>query len=114
MYNDEFRDPQHLKQLRISETVSDPEGVYAKLQKLEGKAFNAEITKLETERTDLKRRVADAHRVIKELKQQNSTLKNERALADDRLEKLRKSRTMQVGRTVTQPAKGPDPCLVDI
>lgn len=105
MYNDEFRDPQHLKQLRISETVSDPEGVYAKLQKLEGKAFNAEITKLETERTDLKRRVADAHRVIKELKQQNSTLKNERALAADRLEKLRKSRTMQVGKTVTQPAK---------
>ena len=105
MYTDEFRDPQQLKQLRIAETVSDPEGVYAKLQKLEGKAYKKEITRLEGERVDLKRRISDAHRVIKELKQQNSLLKNEQELAADRLEKLRKSRTMQVGRSVTSPAR---------
>lgn len=105
MYPDEFRDPNKLKQLRIAETVSDLDGVYAKLQKLEGAAYTAEITKLEGERVELKRDVSDAHRVIKELKQQNSALQNEKDLANDRLEKLRKSRTMQVGRTVTSPAR---------
>src|SRR5699024_7471140 len=105
MYTDEFRDPNKLKQLRIAETVSDLDGVYAKLQKLEGAAYTTEIIRLEGERVDLERRVSDADRVIKELKQQNSALKNEKDLANDRLEKLRKSRTMQVGRTVTSAAR---------
>lgn len=105
MHTDEFRDPRQLKQLRIAGTVSDPEGVYSKLQKLEGAAYTTEITRLEGERVDLERRVSDADRVIKELKQQNSALKNEKDLANDRLEKLRKSRPMRVGRTVTSPAR---------
>src|SRR5699024_10587369 len=105
MHTDEFRDPRQLKQLRIARTVSDPEGVYSKLQKLEGAAYTTEIIRLEGERVDLERRVSDADRVIKELKQHNSALKNEKDLANDRLEKLRKSRTMRVGRTVTSPAR---------
>lgn len=105
MHTDEFRDPRQLKKLRIAELVSDPEGVYSKLQKLEGAAYTTEITRLVGERVDLNQRVSDAHRVIKELKQQNSVLKNEKDLANDRLEKVRKSRTMQVGRTVTSPAR---------
>lgn len=104
MHNDEFRDPKQLKQLRIAETVSDQESLYAKLNKLDGEAYAAEINKLEGERVDLNCRIADSRRALKELKQQNSILKNERNLANERLDKLRRSRTMKVGRTLTGPA----------
>lgn len=105
MHLDEYRNPKHLEQLRFAEAVSNPESVYARLQKLEGSAYSSEVTKLEAERSNLKRQVSDAHRTIKELKQQNATLKNEREIARERLEALRESRTMQVGQTVTKPVK---------
>nr|WP_118854838.1 glycosyltransferase [Corynebacterium sp. HMSC059E07] len=105
MYSDEFRSYQKMRSLRIAEAVSDPEGLYVKLNELSGKSRQREMLKMEKERQDLKRRVSAAHRKIKQLQKENSDLKRERELAKDRLEKLRKSRTMRAGRAVTSPAR---------
>ena len=105
MHLDEFRSREGMRQLRIAETVSDPEGAYAKLAALSGPSQAKKMREMERDRQDLKRRVSEAHRKIKLLQKENADLKREQELAKDRLEKLRKSRSMYVGRAVTSPAR---------
>lgn len=105
MHTDEFRDPEELKQLRIAKAISESKGIYTRLPKLEGKVYISQLTRLEIEKDELARSIGDAHRIIEELKHANSILNTEKDLANERLENLRSSRTMRVGKSVTSPAK---------
>src|SRR5699024_4708178 len=104
MHTDEFRDPEELKQLRIAKAISDSKGRYERLPKLEGNSYISQLTRLEIEKDELERRIGNAHRIIEELKRVNSILNTEKDLANEQLDKLRSSRTMRVGKSVSSPA----------
>lgn len=105
MYSDEFRDYQSIRELRIVETLSDPEHVYNRLEQLSGDGKDSYVERLEAEREDLKRRVRAAHAALGDLKSENSVLVNERELAERRLESVRESTTFRVGKSVVGPAQ---------
>lgn len=105
MYKDEYRDPNSLMELRIAETLSDPQSTFSKFQNLNGRDFKSELVKFERERLQLNDRVKDAQKSVTELRNQNAQLREQRDLAQKRLEKLRNSRTMRLGKTVARPAK---------
>lgn len=105
MHADEYRDYKLIRDLRIAETLSDPEHVYNQLERLAGSKSGSYIKQLEAERQDLRRRVHSAHVSLDELKDENDTLRRERELAERRLETVRNSRTFQVGKVAITPVQ---------
>ena len=91
MHADEFRDYQSIRELRIAETLSDPEHVYNRLESLSDSGKDSYVKRLEAEREDLRRRVRAAQASLDDLKAENAVLVNERELAERRLSSVRES-----------------------
>lgn len=105
MHADEFRDYQSIRDLRIAETLSDPEHVYNRLESLSDGGIDSYAKRLEVEKEDLKRRVRAAQASLDDLKSENAVLLNERELAERRLLSVRKSTTFRVGKSIVGPVQ---------
>lgn len=105
MHADEYRDYLSIRELRIAETLSDPEHVYNRLESLSEAGKVSYVKRLEAEKEDLRRRVRAAHASLDDLKSENAVLVNERELAERRLLSVRESTTFKVGKSLVGPAQ---------
>src|SRR5699024_10910092 len=95
MHADEFRAYQLIRELRIAETLSDPEHVYNRLESLSDAGKDSYVKRLESEKRDLLCRVRAAQTSLDHVKSENAVLVNQRELAERRLLSVRESTTFR-------------------
>lgn len=105
MYPDEFRSSKKLHSLRVARQLAEPSEEFAELEAMTPEQRYEFLYRSSAEKHDLDRRIKAAKSDIKRLKAENSKLKSEKKLAEDRLAKLRQSKSMRLGRALSSPVR---------
>lgn len=105
MYPDEFRSSEKLHSLHVARQLADPSKEFAELEAMTPEQRYEFLRNSSAERFDLDRRIKAVSRDLKRLKAENSKLKSEKKLAEDRLAKLRQSKSMRLGRALSSPVR---------
>ena len=113
MFPDEQRDPRHLEDLKVNRVASDPEAFYRELKALKGKGYERKIAHLLEERKDLKRRISTAHDALGVERTKNERISKENTQLKTKLDQLRKSKTMRLGKAVAAPLKSANRAVKD-
>ena len=105
MYPDEFRSSKKLHSLRVARQLAEPSKEFAELEAMTPEQRYEFLRSSTAEKIDLDRRIKAAMSDLKRLKAENSKLKSEKKLAEDRLAKLRQSKSMRLGRALSSPMR---------
>lgn len=105
MFQDEFRTPDLLRKQKIKELLSDPENAYDQIQKLKGVEKERAGRQIVAERDDLKRRLHENFIALTKERGMVARLERKNRELEKKVEDLRQSKTMRVGKAVTGPVR---------
>lgn len=103
MYKDEFRPEALTEQQQYDYAMSDPKGTFAQVLRLTGAQQQKEFQRILKELAETKSKLAAKERELQASRAKTDRAGREVRLAEERLQSLRQSTTMKVGRSVVRP-----------